>query len=117
MEKNKSVPARETALTQAQRHELNFQHQVNPANPLLPIIRDLRAALAAKDAEIARLEGDIEHGRCCDDYTRLPGCGHPRCVVSEVCEICAEIGVRLSTVEDERDAARAEIAELKKGKK
>lgn len=61
-------------------------------------------------AELARAKDDIEHGRCCDDYERLLPCGHPRCVMSEVCEICIEISDKLEAVVERADAAEAKLA-------
>jgi hypothetical protein len=105
-------------LTERQRKQLARIRVVRGQRPLLPvalqddaiaIIDTLTQALAERDAQLARLKDDIEHGRCCDDFERLPGCGHPRCVVSEVCELCVEIGEKTSALDDKVEAAEAKL--------
>lgn len=76
---------------------------------LLALLADREAKLAAANQALGMLQDDIEHGRCCDDYTRLPQCGHPRCCVSEGCEICVEIGEKISALADKLETAEAKL--------
>lgn len=65
------------------------------------------------EQRIVDLEQRIADGRCCDDADRLLDCGHPPCVMSEVCEICVEIGDATGVLEQRIEGLERELAEAR----